>query len=157
MKKVILAVALAAFSGSLFAETLTASGSVTTSCSFSNTAAGTLAISDTAVTTSSAPTTDVLNNDSAVYDVTVGNQALSAPVGVSVFAVDVQNSSRPAGATAIFSSSSEADGASANLASAGTYVMAADFTATLASTATAGNYVATVDLTCAPAGGGGEF
>ena len=156
MKKVILAVALAAFSGTLFAETLTASGSVTTSCSFSNTAAGTLAISDTSVTTSSAPTTDVLNNDPAVYDVTVGNQSLSAPVGVSVLAVDIQNPSQPAGAVAIFTAGVEADGASDNLAAAGTYSMAADFTATLASTATAGNYVATVNLTCAPAGGG-EF
>ena len=157
MKKVIAIVALAALSTVASAEQLSATSVVVTSCSFSNTVAGTLAVSGTSVTTNSKPTTDVLNNDPAVYDITVGNQALTAPVGVSTLAVNIESPAVPAGAATIFDSAAEADGATDNLVSAGTYQLSADFTSTLAAVATAGNYTAVVDVTCAPAAGGGEF
>lgn len=150
MKKVILGMALVALSSGAIAEQLEANGSVVTVCSFSETVVGSLAISGTSVTTTSKPQTSILNNDPAFYRITVSNLDLAAPVTVSALTLDVTSPTVPAGAGVIFNGGNEVNGSVGDLALAGTYVLDANFTATLAATAEAGSYVATVDLTCAP-------
>ena len=144
MKKVI-ALALTMLPLSAFGVTgnVLFNGTVASSCSFSSSSAGTLTVSGTSLTSATAGTIDVVNNDPGVFTLSITSTNLSTSPDGQGLSVSTVTGDVTAGPNIAI------DALPASLVNAGTDTVSVEITSgTLDATATAGTYIVTTVVSC---------